>query len=71
MFPYLYRFQSRETRCKSSLLPRRVLQLKLVKEMSNADSEIIKMTYAPGVRISRSFSSSTPLSRGLLTPKFA
>ena len=42
IFLYFYRFQSRETRCKSNLFPRRVSQLRLVPEMSNADSEIIK-----------------------------
>ena len=40
--PCLYRFQSRESRCMSNLLPRRVSQLKLVPKISNADSEIIK-----------------------------
>ncbi len=41
IIPCLYRFQSRETRCKSILLPKHVSQPKLRPQMSNADSEII------------------------------
>ena len=47
-FPCLYRFQSPKTRCKSNLLPRRVSRLKFVPELSNADSEIIKL-YGPAM----------------------